>query len=47
MGEMRGFVYVLLVTVFLAISWLIRILVSGKIHKNVRGKHGENRPPES
>ncbi len=47
MGEMRGFVYVLLVTGFLVFSWLVRILVSGKIHKNVKGKHGDDQPPES
>lgn len=47
MGEMRGFIYVIMVTVFLAISWLIRILVSGKIHRNVNEKHGKKNPPES
>ena len=46
MGEMRGLVYVLLVTFFLAVSWLVRIMVSGKVHKKVEDKKERNKPGE-
>ena len=36
--EARGVIYVLMVTVFLTISWLVRILVSGRIHRKVSRK---------
>ncbi len=43
MGEMRGLVYVLLVMVFLVVSWLVRILVSGRVHRRIDGKEEEAR----
>ncbi len=47
MGEMRGLVYVLLVTGFLVFSWLVRILVSGRMHNRVKGKNDREQPPEN
>ncbi len=46
MGEMRGLVYVLLVTAFLAASWLVRILVSGRMHRKMNDRHERDHPPE-
>ena len=43
MGEMRGLIYVLMVTMFLAISWLVRILVSGRVHRRIEGREAEKR----
>ncbi len=42
MGE-RGLIYVILVMVFLVVSWLVRILVSGRVHRRMERKDEEQR----